>query len=377
MKAPAPPPTPDPYKLSNAQQLANISVAVASMVLQNANEDTEEYTTGFTKIADYTLADPQYDSTGALVGTTNRDIPVFKKIFALKPTMKALWDQENIYKAQLNQFAIQQTSDMATRFSAAFSIAAAPAGGSAPAAPVLSSSVAAPVLSSISNDYATEREHVRQAMLDRLEYQIGLDLDALEAKLANQGIFPGMAAYEREMRVHTNKVTDARIQIDLAAGQEASRMIKDTREILEFGNSVNMQKFQTEVTILEFGNSVNMRRFQALRDLADFANAMRERYIQEKVIERNQVLNELSAIVHGGQISMPQMTPTKGGQVAGTDLIGTVMGAHQMDMAKWQSSVDRQQAMLGGIAGIAGGILSMPIGGGMSFGGSLLAGMKR
>ncbi len=154
-------------------------------------------------------------------------------------------------------------------------------------------------------------------------------------------------------------------------------MIKDTREILEFGNSVNMQKFQTEVTILEFGNSVNMRRFQALRDLADFANAMRERFIQETVIERNQVLNELSAIVHGGQISMPQMTPTKGGQIAGTDMIGTVMGAHQMDMQKWQSSVDRQQAMLGGIAGIAGGILSLPMGGGMSFGGSLLAGMKR
>lgn len=348
MKAPAPPPTPDPYKLSNAQQLANISVAVASMVLQNADEDTEEYTTGFTEIGTYSLDDPQYDSSGNLTGTTTRDIPRFKKTFALKPTMKALWDQEQEYKSNLNDFAIAQTGDMSSRFSSSFSLTGIDAAGTAPAAPTLTST---------SYTYATERERIRQAMLDRLEYQIGIDLDALEAKLANQGIFAGSIAWEREMRAHTNKTTDARIQVDIAAGEESSRMIRDS------------------ITILEFGNSVNMRRYQVLRDLADFATTMRERAIQERVLERNQVLNEISAIMHGGQINMPQMTSIKTQPIANTDVAGIVMGAQQMDMQKWNARVQQQNAMMGGIAGIAGGILSMPMGGGMSFGGSIASRM--
>lgn len=348
MKAPSPPPTPDPYKLSNAQQLASISVAVASMVLQNADEDTEEYTTGFTEIGTYSLDDPQYDSSGNLTGTTTRDIPRFKKTFALKPTMKALWDQEQAYKANLNEFAIAQTDDMATRFSSSFNLTGISAAGTAPTAPYLASS---------SNDYATERERVRQAMLDRLEYQIGIDLDALEAKLANQGIFSGTTAWEREMRAHTNKTTDARIQVDIAAGEEASRMIRDT------------------VTLLEFGNSVNMRRYQVLRDLADFATTLRERAIQERVLERNQVLNEVSAIMHGGQINMPAMTPIKSQGIANTDMASIVMQSAQMDMAKWQQKVQQQNAMMGGIAGIAGSLMGMPMGNNMSFGGAVASKM--
>ena len=214
MKAPAPPPTPDPYKLSNAQQLANISVAITSMVLQNADEDTEEYTTGFSQTGIFTIQDPQYDTSGNLVGYTNRDIPRFKKTFALKPTLKALFDQEQTYKAYLNTFAIAQTGDMASRFSSSFNLSGISAAGTAPAAPTFTNTL---------SNYAGERENARQNLLARLEYQIELDRDALDAKLANQGLVAGMIAYERELLQFEKKVTDARIQVDLAAGDEALR----------------------------------------------------------------------------------------------------------------------------------------------------------
>ena len=48
MKPPKPPPTPDPYETANAQQLANVEVAVANTALMNADEDTPD---GFVRFA--------------------------------------------------------------------------------------------------------------------------------------------------------------------------------------------------------------------------------------------------------------------------------------------------------------------------------------
>lgn len=350
MKAPAPPPTPDPYKLSNAQQLASISVAISSMVLQNTDLDTEEFTTGFTEIGTYSINDPQYDSTGTLTGTTTRNIPRFKSTFALKPTMKALWDQEQEIKSRFNDFALAQTDDLTTRFATGFSISGLSAKGVAPTAPTFANTV---------SNYATEREATRVAMLARLEYQHEIDRDSLLSRMTNQGLAAGMTAYDRELYDFDKKITDARIQIELASIDAASKMIRDS------------------ITVLEFGNSVNMRTFQVLRDLADFANAMRERNLQELIAERGQVINELTALTHGGHITMPQMRDTKGGQISDTNLIGAVMGAAGMDMQKYQAAVGRQNAMMGGIAGIAGGLLSLPMAGGGSVGGNLFSGAMK
>ena len=39
MSPPTPPPTPNPYAVANAQQLANIAVAIANTALSNADEE--------------------------------------------------------------------------------------------------------------------------------------------------------------------------------------------------------------------------------------------------------------------------------------------------------------------------------------------------
>jgi hypothetical protein len=86
---------------------------------------------------------------------------------------------------------------------------------------------------------------------------------------------------------------------------------------------------------------------------------------QEALTERNQPLNEITALLNGQQISLPQFQNTPQSQVANTDLAGLVQNAYN---AKNQ----QYQANMGGLFGLGGSLIR----GATSFGTGGLGGMK-
>ncbi|MEP9354876.1 tail fiber domain-containing protein [Xanthobacter sp. KR7-65] len=132
----------------------------------------------------------------------------------------------------------------------------------------------------------------------RLDPQFAQAEDAMRTRLANAGIKPGSAAFDREMANFSYGRNDAY-------------------------NNLLLQG----------------------RQLAD----------QELTAERNQNLNELNALLTGSQVSQPQFVNTPQTQVAGVDYAGLVSDQYQAEQQAYSS-------MMGGLFGAAGDIAGAGMG---------------
>lgn len=76
--------------------------------------------------------------------------------------------------------------------------------------------------------------------------------------------------------------------------------------------------------------------------------------VQEALTERNQPINEITALMSGSQVSQPNFVGTPSPGVAPVDYGGMVNNAYQGQLANYQAKVNSQNAMMGGIAGMLG-----------------------
>lgn len=162
-------------------------------------------------------------------------------------------------------------------------------------------------------DFSADRQKYEDALLERMNPQISRDRADLEARLINQGLRPGSQAYNDAASESGRNANDARLGAILNAGTEQSRM---------------------------FG----------------LANTARQQGIQEILTQRNQPINEISALMSGSQVSMPQFVNTPQTQLAGTDYQGAVYSSYQGQMDAYKQKVASQNAMMGGLFGLAGTI---------------------
>lgn len=81
--------------------------------------------------------------------------------------------------------------------------------------------------------------------------------------------------------------------------------------------------------------------------------------IQEILQQRNQPINEISALLSGSQVSMPQQIQTPQAPVAGVDYVGLVNNYDNMRMQAYNQQQAQRGAALGGIFGMLGSGISM------------------
>lgn len=131
----------------------------------------------------------------------------------------------------------------------------------------------------------------------RLDPRFARDEEALRTRLVNQGIRPGTAAFDAEFGNFTQGKNDAVNQLLLTGRGQA---------------------------------------------------------VQEQLAERNQPLNEISALLSGSQVSMPNFINTPQTQVGGTDYQGAVYNSYGGQMDAYKQKVASNNAMMGGLFGLAG-----------------------
>lgn len=149
----------------------------------------------------------------------------------------------------------------------------------------------------LSND-ATEKR-LMELGSKRLDPRFAQEENALRARLINQGVRPGSAAFDAEMNNFSQGKNDAYNQLLLQGRGQA---------------------------------------------------------VQEALTERNQPLNEISALMNGSQVSMPNFINTPQTQLAGTDYQGAVYNSYQGQMDAYKQKVASNNAMMGGLFGLAGTI---------------------
>lgn len=146
----------------------------------------------------------------------------------------------------------------------------------------------------------------------RLDPMFARNEDALRTRLTNQGIQPGSAAWNAEMTQFQQGKNDAFDQLALTGRGQA---------------------------------------------------------VQEALTERNQPINEISALMSGSQVSQPTFSATPSTGVAGTDVAGITQNAYNAANQQYQTQMSQNNAAMGGMFGLGGTVL----GGAMKYGLPLLS----
>lgn len=165
-----------------------------------------------------------------------------------------------------------------------------------------------------------DRAKYEEAMFNRINPELQRSRSALESQLANQGVMPGSEAYREAIALSDRGINDARNQTVLSAGDYAGQEISQG---------------------------------QSARNAA----------VQEILTQRNQPINEISTLMNGGQVTMPQFQQYQGGNIAGTDVAGITQQAYANQMAAYNQQLASRNAMMGGIAGLVGQAPRLMMGG--------------
>jgi hypothetical protein len=222
----------------------------------------------------------------------------------------------------------------------------------------------------------TYQDQISQAIRDRADIWQTRDLGRLENRLTNQGINIGSEAWNRELGRYQTGITDFNLAADLQGLQQATQRFgaeQAARQMAtgELGNIYSAGVSDRDRAIAEASQFFGMQGTQRDRAVAEatqlFAlqSGARDRAINELMIQRNQPLNELAAMLSGTQLTQPSfLTPPQPSVQAG-DLQGATYAnyqgalqqqamANQNNLIGYQSRQASQNALTGGLFGLAG-----------------------
>jgi hypothetical protein len=219
-------------------------------------------------------------------GKRTIQVPRYTRTTTLSPDQQALLDQQNLAGKGVNELAISQIDRLKTSLGEPFNLDGLP---------------------ERTTDWSADRQRVEDAIMSRLNPQFERDEEATRTRLQNQGLTVGSEIYNNELEKLGQAKTDARMQAILAGGDEQSRLA-------------------------------------ALS--ADTRNAA----LQERLAVRNQPINEISTLLGGGQVTVPQFAAPSGASV-GQVPIGQYI---QDDYANRSANYQNQMSGLFGLGGTLG-----------------------
>ena len=255
------PVAPDPVKTAQAQGEMNTNTAVTSQLLNMTNQVGPDGSLSYDQTGNSTF-------TGADGKTYS--VPKFTATTTLSPAQQALLDLTNKTKSNLGQIGVDQSAKIG---------------------------------SLLGTNLQLGNEATEARLMDlgskRLDPMFAKNEDALRTRLANQGIQPGSAAWNAEMKGFGENKNDAFNQLLLTGRGQANT---------------------------------------------------------ELMAERNAPINEIAALMSGSQVSSPSFTSTPTTNVAGVDYGGMVNNNFNAQNSQYQAQLSQQNAAMGGMFGLAGSL---------------------
>lgn len=219
-------------------------------------------------------------------------VPKYNRIETLSPEQQKLYDQQTQLGYKMNDLAGAQIDRLNT---------------------TMSQPINTDGLPDAVGDFSEYQKRTEAALYDRLNPQLDRERANLESRLESQGLQRGTQAFTDAMNQYGSQANDARTSVLLASGQET-------------------------------------------REMAAQQATARERALQERLAIRNQPLNEISTLMNGGQVTMPQFTPYRSGTVSDTDYAGNVYKSAQLAQDAWKTQAAQKTAMTNGLFNLGGSI---------------------
>jgi hypothetical protein len=413
MGKPSPPSPPSPVETARASTSTNVGTSIANSFLGNVNQITPDGSLRYDTTGSYTWNDPY---TGLAV-----NIPTFTATQTLSEQQQALKAQTDAAKYNMAGMANTQSERLSNLLSNEINLSDAPGAGDSNwigniLAPQTSfgdagqqklalgdygkqltefGDAGAITKSYGQTDFSKDRDDVEAALMGRLNPQLQRERGNIEQRLADQGIRYGSAAYTAAMDDYNRQANDLRLGVTAAGGQEQQRMMDMAAQRAGFENAAQQQEYTQKFGRGQFANEAQKQQFQedlqagqftnqAQRDQfmqeaarGEFANAglaqqvaqaqsrfnaqnmARNQYMSEQYALRNQPINEISALLSGSQINNPNFVNTPNNQIPTTDVAGLINTRFSQDMDIYKQESANYNAMMGGILGMAGGMMKM------------------
>lgn len=274
------PKAPDPGQVAAAQGAANVETAIANAWLNSGNQVT-----------------PWGNTTTSQIGTQKvgaNDVPIFSQTMTLSPEQQKLYEQGVQGDTALNDLGLSQIGRIQNAVSSPFS---------------LSDFGNAPTVNQETRNKAYD------SILARASPQQQRDMQALESRLAAQGIGLGSEAYSNAMSDYNRGINDFRLGADAQAGNEMAQ---------QYG--------------LESGAY--------------------QQAIANKLLERQQPLQEFAQFMGtSNAFQSPGMVSNPGATIAPTDVTSPYYANYNAKLQQQANNQATNSSLWGGLAGLGGSAL--------------------
>jgi hypothetical protein len=171
-----------------------------------------------------------------------------------------------------------------------------------------------------------DRGSIEKAMMDSYYRGVQPQQSAQDAQLAARGMNPGSRMDYTTQNQRSDAAAEQTRQAYLASGQES-------RAAMEAQNKVLQQQMIND------------------RSSVDQGNALRQSQFGERQQTRNQLVNEVSALMGGGQATVPNAPTWQGGTVNPFDIAGAQNNAYNIQA---QQAANTNSGIFGALGSVMG-----------------------
>lgn len=138
-------------------------------------------------------------------------------------------------------------------------------------------------------------------------------------------------------------------------------------------NEAAMTAYQNASAQTQYGNQNAQQGFANNTANAQLNNQVRAQALQEKFGLASFPINQITALMSGGQIQAPQSVNYNGGQIQPTNVSGNIYNSAALAQQNYQAEQAQQNAMMGGLFGLGSAAITGGMSGGLGgFGSSAL-----
>ena len=216
----------------------------------------------------------------------------------------------------------------------------------------------------------------QQAIMSRLQPQLTQNENATRQRLANQGLVTGGEAYNNEMRTMGQNRNDLELQaaaqginLDAMMNQQgfeqaaARGQFGNEAQLNQFqaalqnagmGNTALQQDYQNQLAAQTAQNAAVAQNFNQQLNLAQFGNAAQQQSLEQQLALRNQPLNQITGLMSGSQIQMPQFQGYQGANIAAAPIYQGVQDTFQGQMDQYAIRQQAKNNLTSGLMGLGG-----------------------
>ena len=198
-------------------------------------------------------------------------------------------------------------------------------------------------------------DRANQLLMARLQPQMQIQQENLDAKLANQGIAPGTEAYNRAKMSLGMQQNDLLNQAQLSGLSAGNTLFNQGLQGAQFGNAAQQQQYANQQAQQAANNALAQQQFGNQLTNANLGNAAQQQQFNQALTQYNMPLNTLSALRTGAQVQNPSfVNSAQQATTQGADILGATQMGYNAQMGNFNAQQAAQQGMNSGLMSLGG-----------------------